>query len=69
MDSNYIISRLKTTPYKYPTVEALRTRLNNLDEAVKDTVLKELKKQIPMERNHDIKEPLVELVYRMPLAS
>lgn len=69
MDSNYIISRLKSTLYKYPTVTVLQNRLANLDEEQKQAILSSLKKQINKERNLDIKEPLAMLVYRLPLAS
>ncbi len=69
MDSNYIINRLKSTPYKYPTVELLRNRLKNLGENEKFEVLSILKKELWKEKNIDIHEPLIELVYRMPLAS
>lgn len=69
MDSNYIISRLKSTPYKYPTVDLLRTRLRNLDETKRHEVVTSLKAELWMARNVDIHEPLLELLYRMPLAS
>lgn len=69
MDSNYIITRLKSTQFKYPTVELLRSRLKNLDENIRFEILSSLKQEIWKERNDDIYEPLIELVYRMPLAS
>ena len=69
MDSNYVINRLKTTLYKYPTVELLRLRLKNLDENKRLEVIGSLKKEVWREKNIDIHEPLVELLYRMPLAS
>ena len=69
MDSNYIITRLKSTPFKYPTVELLRSRLKNLDENIRFEILSSLKKELWKEKNVDIYEPLIELVYRMPLAS
>jgi len=69
MDSNYIINRLKSTPYKFPTVELLRTRLKNLDENKRFEVVSTLKKEVWCERNVDIHEPLIELLYRFPLAS
>lgn len=69
MDSNYIINRLKTTLYKYPTVELLRSRLRNLEESKRHEVIVSLKKEVWREKNIDIHEPLVELLYRMPLAS
>jgi hypothetical protein len=69
MDSNYIINRLKSTPYKYPTAELLRTRLNNLDENRRYQIILHLKLELWKECNVDIHEPLFELLYRMPLAS
>ena len=69
MDSNYIINRLKSTPYKFPTVEVLRTRLRNLDEAKRHEILSVLKIELWKQRNTDIHEPLHELVHRMPMAS
>ncbi|WP_296149220.1 hypothetical protein [uncultured Flavobacterium sp.] len=69
MDSNYVINRLKSTLYKYPTVELLRTRLKNLDENKRYEVVSTLKTELWRERNIDIQEPLIELLYRMPLAS
>lgn len=69
MDSNYVINRLKSTLYKYPTVELLRTRLKNLDENKRYEVVSTLKTELWRERNVDIQEPLIELLYRMPLAS
>jgi len=69
MDSNYIINRLKTTPYKYTTVNFLLTRLSNLEEDVKQIIIANLKKQLYQERNLDIQQQLFELIYRMPLAS
>lgn len=69
MDSNYIISRLKSTPFKYPTVALLRSRMSNLDEERKYEIVSNLKKQLYMERNVDIQEPLEELLFRSPIAS
>ena len=69
MDSNYIINRLKTTQFKYPTVELLRSRLRNLDENLRFEILSTLKKEVWKERNVDIHEQLLELAYKMPLAS
>lgn len=69
MDSNYIINRLKSTPYKYSTVELLRSRLKNLEENIRYEVVGTLKKELWREKNIDIHEPLIELLYRMPLAS
>lgn len=69
MDSNYIINRLKSTPYKFPTVEVLRSRLRNLDAKKRHEIISVLKTELWKERNVDIHEPLHELVHRMPLAS
>lgn len=69
MDSNYIVNRLKSTLYKYPTVQLLRTRLNNLDEQKRFEIVSNLKVELYRHRNVDIQEPLAELLYKMPLAS
>jgi hypothetical protein len=69
MDSDYIINRLKTTLYKYPTANLLRTRLQNLDEHRRSQIVSSLKIELCRERNVDIHEPLFELLYRTPLAS
>lgn len=69
MDSNYIITRLRSTPYKFPTAAILRERLNNLDEYTRYQVTERLKKEVYKERNHDIQQPLEELLFRMPIAS
>jgi hypothetical protein len=69
MDTNYIINRLKTTPYKYSTVDLMRARLKNLDENKRHEILSDLKMELWRERNVDIHEPLFELLFRMPLAS
>lgn len=69
MDSHYIINRLKSTPYKYPTVALLQTRVNNLEEGEKNELLSSLKKQLHMTSNLDIQLPLKELVYHLPSAS
>lgn len=69
MDSNYIINRLKTTPYKFPTVALLQTRLDNLGEETKEEILLSLKKQLYIESNMDIQKPLSQLVYKLPIAS
>lgn len=69
MNSNYIINRLKTTLYKYPTVEILRKRLNNVDEITRDQIVSNLKKEVRKESNMDIQKPLFELLFQIPLAS
>lgn len=69
MDSNYIISRLKATRYQYPTVNFLRTRLQNLENDQRKQLISNLKIELWKERNNDIHEPLLDLLYRMPIAS
>lgn len=69
MDSNYIIKRLRSTLYKFPTAAILRDRLNNLDEYSRYLITQSLKKEVYKERNHDIQQPLEELLFRMPKAS
>lgn len=69
MDANYIINRLKSTLFKYPTVDVLRNRLKNLDEKRRNSIVSSLKIELYKHKNSDIQEPLVELLYKMPLAS
>lgn len=69
MNSNYIINRLKTTLYKYPTVDILRKRLDNIDENSRHEILTNLKKEVRKESNMDIQKPLFELLFTIPLAS
>lgn len=69
MDANYIINRLKSTLFKYPTVDVLRNRLRNLDEKKRNSIVSSLKIELYKHKNSDIQEPLVELLYKMPLAS
>ena len=69
MDSKYIVNRLKTTLYKYPTAEVLKTRLMNIEESKRRQILVNLKMELHRECNVDIHEQLYDLVYRMPLAS
>lgn len=69
MDSHYIIDRLKSTPYKYPTVALLQTRLSNLDQDSKNEILSSLKKQFHMTSNIDIQELLGVLLYKTPMTS
>jgi len=64
MDSNYIINRLKTTPYKFPTVSLIKDRLNNLDATKRHEVVSMLKLELWKARNVDIHEPLQELLLR-----
>ncbi|MGV3697409.1 hypothetical protein [Flavobacterium sp.] len=68
MDSQYIIQRLKSTLYKYPTVDLLRTRLQNIDEYSREKIISSLKKEVQKERNMDIRQPLHELLFRSPSA-
>ncbi|WP_293895006.1 hypothetical protein [Flavobacterium sp.] len=65
MDSEYIIERIKSTPYKYRTVAILETRLSNLDEQKKHEILISLKKQLYRESNMDILLPLSTLVQQL----
>lgn len=69
MDSSYIIDRLKSTPYKFPTLVLLQTRLDNLGEETKEEIILSLKKQLYIESNMDIQKLLSQLVYRLPIAS
>lgn len=69
MDANYIIKRLKSTLFKYPTVDLLRNRLKNLDEKRRNSIVSSLKIELYKHKNSDIHQPLVELLYKMPLAS
>jgi hypothetical protein len=69
MDANYIITRLKSTLYKYPTVEVLRNRLKNLDDDKRSEIMSNLKMELYKHRNADIQEPLLELVYQIRVAS
>jgi hypothetical protein len=69
MDSNYIIKRLKSTLYKYSTVDVLRMRLENTDELSRQQIISSLKKEVQKERNMDIQQPLHELLFRSRLAS
>lgn len=69
MDTNYIITRLKATPYKYSTVDLMRLRLKNIDEDSRHKIVSNLKIEVWKECNTDIHEPLLELLHRMPLAS
>ncbi|HEY0045547.1 MAG TPA: hypothetical protein VGB44_02425 [Flavobacterium sp.] len=68
MDSNYIINRLKSTPFKFPTAELLRKRLENLEEAKRQQVVSNLKVELCRECNIDIYEPLSEVVHRLRAA-
>jgi len=69
MDSNYIINRLKSTLYKYPTAELLKTRLKNLEEDKRTEIVSKLKVELHKHKNADIHEPLFDMLYRAPLAS
>ena len=69
MDTDYIINRLKSTPYKFTTVAFLKARINNMEEHRKQEVLLSLRKQLDKESNLDIQESIFELVYRLPIAS
>ena len=69
MDTNYIINRLKSTPFKFPTVDLLRTRLKNLDENKRYEILSNLKIELWRHHNVDIHESLIELLYKKPIRS
>jgi len=69
MDSNYIINRLKSTLYKYPTVQLMKSRLSNLGESERYEIVSNLKVELYKHRNVDIHEPLFELLYKSQLAS
>ena len=69
MDSNYIINRLKTSLYKYPTAELLKTRLRNLEEEKRNEIVSNLKVALHKHSNVDIHEPLFKLLYHAPMAS
>lgn len=69
MDSDYIIKRLKLTPYKYYTVQLLRMRLSNLDKIHLDWLLLDLKMELYKHNNADIYDQLCEIIYRNPKAA
>jgi len=69
MDSKYIINRLKSTLYKYPTVQLMKSRLSNLGESERYEIVSNLKVELYKHRNVDIHEPLFELLYKSQLAS
>lgn len=68
MDSKYIITRLKSTPYKFPTAQLLRNRLMNLDESRRKHILLNLKAELCRECNIDIYEPLAQVVHTVRAA-
>jgi hypothetical protein len=68
MDSKYIVGRLKATPYKFPTAQILRTRLENLEADKRQQVVTSLKMELCRECNLDIYEPLSEVVHRLRAA-
>ena len=69
MDSDYIIDRLKSAPYRYATVETLRRRLSNMADYMRNQILDNLKKEIRKERNSDISHLIADLLYKRPLSS
>ncbi len=69
MDSNYIIKRLKTTPYKHYTVQLLRMRLKNLDEYHQQLLVLDLKTELHKQDNADIHEQLFELIHVKSIAA
>ncbi|RZJ35317.1 MAG: hypothetical protein EOO51_05385 [Flavobacterium sp.] len=64
MDANYVINRLKSTPYKFPTAEVLRQRLHNLSDPERAQILNSLKAELWKEKNIDIHEPLHDMMLR-----
>jgi hypothetical protein len=64
MDAQYIITRLKSSLYKYSTAEVLKIRLQNLKESDKQQVMSQLKIELWRECNLDIFEPLSEVMQR-----
>ncbi len=69
MDTEYIIERLKTTPYKYATVEILKRRLSNVADYLRVQIVDNLKKELRKEENSDIYYLIKELLYRKPISS
>ena len=69
MDSDYIIERLKSAPYKYATVELLRRRLADMADYMRNQVIDKLKKELKKEENSDIYYLLADLLHRRPLSS
>jgi len=64
MSTEYVISRLQSAQYKYPTAQILRTRIKNLDQEKRMQLLSGLKIELHRERNLNIFEPLSEVIYR-----
>lgn len=69
MDSDYIIERLKTAPYRYAAVEALRRRLENMADYMRNQIMDKLKKELRKEENSDISHLLADLLNRRPFSS
>ena len=69
MDSDYIIERLKTAPYRYTTVEALRRKLENMTDYMRNRIIDKLKKELRKEENSDIYHLLADLLHRRRLSS
>lgn len=64
MDTNYVITRLKNTVYKFPTAEVLQKRIQNLGDMERQQLMSNLKIELWKERNVDIYEPLHEMMVR-----
>lgn len=62
MDANYIVNRLKSSPYKNFTVQVLKNRLENLDENQRGAVYSGLKVEVHRHHNFNIHEYLRELL-------
>lgn len=69
MDSDYIIERLRTAPYRYAAVESLRRRLENMADYMRNHITDKLKKELRKEENSDIYHLLVDLLHRRPSLS
>ena len=62
IDSNYIIQRLKLTPYKPYTVQLLRMQLENIDKFHRQLLFSDLKTELNANDNLDIYQQICELI-------
>lgn len=69
MDSNYILNRLNSSPYRKFTVQVLKTRLENLGEAHLHDLLLALKIELHKHQNFSIHEQLRELLDHRQIAA
>ncbi|RYG39976.1 MAG: hypothetical protein EOO01_28405 [Chitinophagaceae bacterium] len=69
MESNYVISRLKSTRYKYATAQVLQERIQNMDYFQRMQLLANLKTELWRESNIDIYEPLCLVIQRRKSAA